>query len=45
MRRDEKPRLFRNYNALRKYTIGDKIFPKDLAKKDGFIRVFLKKLF
>ncbi|KAF1365317.1 hypothetical protein EJ07DRAFT_95185, partial [Lizonia empirigonia] len=41
--------LFPSYNAFRNYTLGgkrfgDRIFPKALAKKDGFIKALLKEL-
>ena len=40
------PRIFPSVQALRKYTLADRkrMFPKELAKQEGFIRQLLRHL-
>ncbi|KAF2109620.1 hypothetical protein BDV96DRAFT_691644 [Lophiotrema nucula] len=45
-RRNGTPLLrFATYSAFRKYTSGGHIFPKDQAKRDGFVKALLKHLY
>lgn len=43
-RQGRHPRLFESYDALTEWTLAEKgrMFPRKVAKKDGFVRVLLK---
>jgi len=45
MRTGQEPRIFATYAELVKYTRNNRVFPKSLAKEDGFIKIFLKPIF
>ena len=37
-------KLWSDYAAFRKYTLKGKVFPKEAAKEEGFIKVFLREI-